>query len=228
MIDKRFADALSAVADIRDGAVVGIGGFGNSGVAEDLIHALIDQGARELTVVNNNAGNGDRGLAALLEAGRVARLVCSFPRQADAHHFERLYRAGSIALELVPQGTLAERLRAAAAGLGGFYTRTGQGTLLAHGKEQRHLDGYDYILERPLALDVALIKAERADRWGNLTYRKLARNFGPVMAAAARLTIASVGEFVPLGDLDPEVIVTPSIYVHRLVLRASADMAVAA
>lgn len=219
MINKLWTDALTAVAQVRDGAVIGIGGFGDTGVPEDLVNALIDHGARGLTIVSNNAGNGDIGIAALLKAGRVDKVVCSFPRSAHSHVFDGLYRSGRIALELVPQGTLAERLRASGAGIGGFYTPTSFGTALAEGKETRTMAGRDMVLEQPLALDVALIKAEQGDRWGNLTYRKVARNFGPVMATAARCTIASVAEVVTLGALDPESIVTPGIFVHRLVTR---------
>ena len=217
MIDKTCESLERAVADIHDGATVMIGGFGNAGMPAALIDALIAQGARDLTIVNNNAGNGDVGLAALLAAGRVRKIVCSFPRQADSHHFDRLYREGKLELELVPQGNLAERIRAAGAGIGGFFTPTGYGTALAEGKETREIDGRMYVLESPIHADVALIKAERGDRWGNLVYRKTARNFGPVMAMAARLTVASVHEVVALGGLDPEVIVTPGIFVQRVV-----------
>jgi 3-oxoadipate CoA-transferase alpha subunit len=183
----------------------------------ELIDALIDQGARDLTIVNNNAGNGDIGLALLLKAKRVRKIVCSFPRQTDSWHFDNLYRAGEIELELVPQGNLAERIRAAGAGIGAFYTPTGYGTQLAEGKETRVIDGKHYVLEYPIRADFALIKALRGDRWGNLVYRKTARNFGPIMAAAAKTTIAQVREIVNLGDLDPEAIVTPGIFVQRLV-----------
>jgi 3-oxoadipate CoA-transferase alpha subunit len=194
-----------------------IGGFGGAGQPTELIEALIGQGARELVVVNNNAGNGDTGLAALLKAGRVRKLVCSFPRQADSHVFDALYRAGRIELELVPQGNLAERIRAAGAGIGAFYTPTGFGTELARGKETRRIGERDYVLEYPIRADVALIKAERGDRWGNLVYRKAARNFNPIMATAAATTIAQVREIVGLGELDPEHIVTPGIHVTRVV-----------
>ena len=183
----------------------------------ELIDALIDKGARDLTIVNNNAGNGDIGLAALLKARRVRKIVCSFPRQTDSYVFDALYRAGEIELELVPQGNLAERIRAAGAGIGAFFTPTGFGTLLAEGKETRVIDGRNYVLEYPIHADYALIKADRGDRWGNLVYRKTARNFGPIMAAAARCTIAQVREVVNLGDLDPEVVVTPGIHVQRVV-----------
>ena len=217
MIDKTVATVGEALADIRDGATVMIGGFGNAGMPAELIDALIDQGARELTIVNNNAGNGDTGLALLLKAKRVRKIICSFPRQLDSWHFDALYKAGQIELELVPQGNLAERIRAAGAGIGGFFTPTGYGTLLAEGKETRLIDGRHYVLEYPIHGDYALIKALRGDRWGNLTYRKTARNFGPIMAAAAKCTIAQVGAVVNLGDLDPEAVVTPGIYVSRLI-----------
>ena len=222
MIDKTVASVTDALADIRDGAAVLIGGFGTAGIPAELIDGLIAQGARELTIVNNNAGNGDTGLAALLAAGRVRKIICSFPRQADSQVFDGLYRAGKVELELVPQGNLAERLRAAGAGVGAFFTATGFGTDLAKNpdgsaKETRRINGRDYVLEYPIYGDVALIKAERGDRWGNLTYRKAARNFGPVMATAAKFTVATVHEIVPLGALDPEAIVTPGIFVSRVV-----------
>jgi 3-oxoadipate CoA-transferase alpha subunit len=217
MIDKTVKSLADALAGIRDGSTVMIGGFGGAGQPTELIEALIGQGARELVVVNNNAGNGDTGLAALLKAGRVRKLVCSFPRQADSHVFDALYRAGSIELELVPQGNLAERIRAAGAGIGAFYTPTGFGTELARGKETRRIGERDYVLEYPIRADVALIKAERGDRWGNLVYRKAARNFNPIMATAAATTIAQVREIVGLGELDPEHIVTPGIHVTRVV-----------
>jgi 3-oxoadipate CoA-transferase, alpha subunit len=217
MIDKVVPSVTAALEGIRDGATVMIGGFGGAGQPGELIDALIAQGARDLTIVNNNAGNGETGLAALLKTGRVRRIVCSFPRQADSQVFDALYRAGRIELELVPQGNLAERIRAAGAGIGGFYTPTGYGTELAKGKETREIGGRMHVLEAPLHADVALIKAERGDRWGNLVYRKTARNFGPVMAMAAKLTIASVHEVVPLGEIDPEHVVTPGIFVQRVV-----------
>ncbi len=217
MVDKIVADPAQAVAGIQDGATVMIGGFGNAGMPRALIDALIAQGAGGLTIVNNNAGNGDTGLAALLAAGRVKKIICSFPRQSDSHVFDRLYRAGEIELELTPQGNLAERIRAAGAGIGGFFTPTGYGTLLAEGKETRLINGRQYVLESPIHADFALIKALKADRWGNLVYRKAARNFGPIMAMAAKCTIAQVDEVVPLGGLDPEVIVTPGIFVQRVV-----------
>ena len=209
--------AKEAVADIRDGATVMIGGFGTAGQPVELIEALIESGARDLTVVNNNAGNGDRGLAALIREGRVRKIVCSFPRQSDSHHFDAKYRAGELELELVAQGNLAERIRAAGAGIGAFFTPTGYGTGLAEGKEVREIDGRHHVLEHPLRADVALIKAYAADRLGNLVYRKTARNFGPIMAAAATTTIAQVHEVRPIGGIDPEHVVTPSIYVDRVV-----------
>ena len=217
MIAKPVPGRAQAVAGIPDGATVMIGGFGNAGMPKALIDALIEQGARELTIVNNNAGNGDTGLAALLAAGRVRKIICSFPRQADSHVFDALYRAGKIELELTPQGNLAERIRAAGAGIGGFFTPTGYGTLLAEGKETRVIDGKHYVLESPIHADFALIKALKGDRWGNLVYRKAARNFGPIMAMAAKCAIAQVDEVVSLGALDPEVIVTPGIFVQRVV-----------
>lgn len=217
MIDKIVATPEQALADVPDGATVMIGGFGTAGLPNELTDALLAQGAKDLTLINNNAGNGDTGLAALLAAGRVRKIVCSFPRQADSWHFDKLYRSGKIELELVPQGNLAERIRAAGAGIGGFFTPTGYGTELARGKETRQIDGRWMVLESPLHADYALIKAERGDRWGNLTYRMTARNFGPIMAAAARVTVATVHEVVALGALDPEAIVTPGLYVQRVV-----------
>jgi 3-oxoadipate CoA-transferase alpha subunit len=210
-------DAAQAVAGIADGSTVLVGGFGMAGMPTHLIEALIDQGATDLTIVSNNAGNGDTGLAALLAAGRVRKVVCSFPRQVDSYVFERLYRAGEITLEVVPQGNLAERMRAAGAGIGAFYCPTGVGTPLAEGKEVRTIDGRDYLLEYPIRGDVALIGAHLGDRAGNLVYRKTARNFGPVMATAARLTVAQVAHVVDIGDIDPETVVTPGIYVDRIV-----------
>jgi 3-oxoadipate CoA-transferase alpha subunit len=217
MIDKVAPSAAAAVANIHDGATVMLSGFGTAGMPAVLIDALIEQGAKDLTIVNNNAGNGETGLAALLKAGRVRKIVCSFPRQTDSHVFDALYRAGRIELELVPQGNLAERIRAAGAGIGGFFTPTGYGTELARGKETRLIDGRGYVLEAPIYADFALIKAERGDRWGNLIYRKTARNFAPVMATAAKCTIAQVYEIVEPGQLDPESIVTPGIFVKHLV-----------
>jgi len=222
MINKVADSIAQALHPVKDGDTVLIGGFGTAGIPNELIDGLIDQGARDLTVVNNNAGNGDTGLAALLNSGRVRKIICSFPRQADSYVFDALYRAGKIELELVPQGNLAERLRAAGAGVGAFYTPTGFGTQLAlnpdgSAKEARVINGRPYVLEFPIHGDVALIKAEAGDRWGNLTYRKAARNFGPVMATAAKRTVATVHEVVALGSLDPEHIVTPGIFVSQIV-----------
>ena len=217
MIDKIVPDVEAAVAGVRDGATVMVGGFGMAGMPSALIDGLIAQGAKDLTIVANNAGNGETGLAALLKAGRVRKVICSFPRQSDSHHFDALYRAGKVELELVPQGNLAERIRAAGAGIGAFFTPTGFGTQLAEGKETRRIDGRDYVLEYPIKADFALVKALKADRWGNLVYRKTARNFGPIMASAAACAVIQVDEVVPLGYLDPESIVTPGIHVHRVV-----------
>jgi 3-oxoadipate CoA-transferase alpha subunit len=217
MIDKVAPSIAEALAGTPDGATVMIGGFGTAGIPNELIEGLIAHGAKDLTIVNNNAGNGDAGLAALLKSGRVRKVICSFPRQADSHVFDALYRSGRIELELVPQGNLAERIRAAGAGIGGFFTPTGYGTELAKGKETREIDGRMHVFEKPIHAELALIKAERGDRWGNLTFRKAARNFGPVMAMAAKRTVASVHEVVPLGALDPEAVVTPGIFVHRIV-----------
>ncbi|HLU72307.1 MAG TPA: 3-oxoacid CoA-transferase subunit A [Nonomuraea sp.] len=209
-------DPDEALAGVQDGSTVLIGGFGMAGMPVTLIDALIRQGAKDLTVVSNNAGNGDTGLAALLAAGRVRKMICSFPRQSDSWVFDGLYRAGEIELELVPQGTLAERMRAAGAGIGAFYCPTGVGTPLAEGKETRTIDGREYVLEYPIKGDVALISAHAGDRLGNLVYRKTARNFGPVMATAATLTIAQVRHVAEAGELDPEAVVTPGIYVDRI------------
>lgn len=217
MIDKTVPDAASAVTDIPDGATVMIGGFGRAGQPVELIDALIAHGAGDLTIVNNNAGQGDSGLAALLAKGLVRKILCSFPRQSDSWVFDDLYRSGKIELELVPQGNLAERIRAAGAGVGAFFTPTGVGTELAEGKEERTIDGRRYVLEYPIKADFALISAYRGDRWGNLVYRETARNFGPIMATAATATIAQVDEIVPLGALDPESVVTPGIFVNRVV-----------
>ncbi|MBO1753562.1 3-oxoacid CoA-transferase subunit A [Allobranchiibius sp. CTAmp26] len=206
-----------AVAGIEDGSTVLVGGFGLAGMPFDLIDGLIRQGATDLTIVCNNAGNGEVGLAALLQAGRVRKVICSFPRQSDSYVFDALYRAGRVELEVVPQGNLAERMRAAGAGIGGFYSPTAVGTMLAEGKETRTIDGRDYLLELPIRGDVALVSAHRADRMGNLVYRKTARNFGPVMATAAETTIVQVHEVVPTGELDPEAVVTPGIFVDRVV-----------
>ena len=217
MIDKRVASADAAVADMRDGMTIMIGGFGTAGMPMELIDALVRHGARDLTIVSNNAGNADTGIAILLKERRVRKVVCSFPRQADSWHFDRLYKEKAVELELVPQGNLAERIRAAGAGIGAFFTPTGFGTLLAEGKETREIDGRDYVLEYPIHADFALIKADRGDRWGNLVYRKTARNFGPIMASAARCTVAQVREVVELGELDPEIVVTPGVFVQRVV-----------
>lgn len=227
MIDKSAATPQAAVAEVFDGARIMIGGFGTAGMPDQLIDALIAHGAKDLTIINNNAGNGETGLAALLKARRVRKIVCSFPRQTDSHHFDALYRAGEIELELVPQGNLAARIQAAGAGLGAIFTPTGYGTLLADGKETREIAGRHYVLEYPLHADFALIKAHRGDRWGNLVYRKTARNFGPIMAMAAKCTIAQVGEVVPLGALDPEAVITPGIFVQRVVATGDARRAAA-
>src|SRR5256886_4814800 len=215
MVNKLFASPEAALADIPDGSTIMIGGFGNAGMPAELIDALIAQGAGELTIVNNNAGNADTGLAALLKAKRVRKILCSFPRQADSWHFDALYRAGGIELELVPQGTLAERIRAAGAGLGAFYTATAYGTRLAEGKEAPRIGAREYVLEYPIHADYALIKAERADRWGNLVYRKSARNFGPIMASAARCAVVQVRETVEPGGLGPEPMVSPGSFGQR-------------
>jgi 3-oxoadipate CoA-transferase, alpha subunit len=217
MINKIVQSLSQAVAGIEDGATVLVGGFGGAGQPMALIDALIEQGAKDLVIVNNNAGNAEVGLAALMKAARVRKIICSFPRQTDSYVFDELYRSGKIELELVPQGTLAERVRAGGAGIGGFYTRTGVGTMLAQGKEVRQIDGEDYVFEAPIKADVALIKAKCGDRWGNLTYNKTARNFGPVHATAAKLTIAQVDEIVELGEIDPETVVTPGIFVQRVI-----------
>ena len=217
MINKIAPSIEAALADVKDGSTVMIGGFGTAGIPNELIDGLIAQGAKDLVIVNNNAGNADTGLAALLKAGRVRKIICSFPRQADSYVFDELYRSGKLELELVPQGNLAERIRAAGAGVGAFFSPTGYGTDLAKGKETREINGKHYVLELPIYGDVALIRAEKGDRWGNLVYRKAARNFGPVMATAARLTVATVHEVVDLGALDPESVVTPGIFVSKIV-----------
>lgn len=229
MIDKSVSTAAQAVADVFEGASIMIGGFGTAGMPDDLIDALIDRSVGSLTIINNNAGNGETGVAALIRAGRVKKIVCSFPRQGDSHHFDAAYRAGTVELELVPQGNLAARIQAAGAGLGAIYTPTGYGTLLAEGKETREIAGRHHVLEYPIHADFALIKAHASDRWGNLVYRKTARNFGPIMAMAAKTTIAQVAEIVPLGAIDPEIVVTPGIFVQRVVAIApAARQAVAA
>lgn len=217
MVSKVVESAAAAVAGIEDGATIMIGGFGGAGLPAALVDAVIEHGARDLTIVSNNAGNGDTGLAALLKTKRVRKIICSYPRQTDSYVFDALYRAGEIELEVVPQGNLVERIRAAGAGIGAFYTPTAAGTTLAAGRESRTFDGREFILEYPIHADVALIKAFKGDRWGNLVYRKTARNFGPVMATAARCAVAQVEEIVELGTLDPESIVTPGIFVSRVV-----------
>ena len=217
MAPRIATTAAEAVANIHDSATILIGGFGNAGQPMELIDALMDCGATDLTVINNNAGQADAGLALLIKERRVKKIICSFPRQSDSWHFDEAYRAGEIELELVPQGNLAERIRAAGAGIGGFFTPTGYGTLLAEGKETRVIDGKGYVLESPISADFALVKALRADTHGNLVYRKTARNFGPIMAAAAKSAIVQVDEIVETGQLDPEVVVTPGIYVNTLV-----------
>ena len=217
MINKIVNSVANALAGVEDGATVLMGGFGGAGQPNELVEGLIAQGAKDLTIVANNAGNGDSGLAALMKAGRVRKIICSFPRQADSYVFDGLYRAGKLELELVPQGNLAERIRAAGAGIGAFFCPTGYGTELAAGRETRLINGRHYVLEFPIHAQVALIKAERGDRWGNLTYRKAARNFGPIMATAAALTVAQVYEIAALGEIDPEVVVTPGIFVKRVV-----------
>ena len=217
MINKTFESVAAALDGIADGSVIMVGGFGTAGMPSQLVDGVIASGARELTIISNNAGNGEIGLAAPLKAGRVAKVICSFPRQSDSYVFDELYLAGKVQLEVVPQGNLAERIRAAGSGIGAFYSPTGYGTLLAEGKETRVIDGRNYVLEMPLHADVALIKAEKGDRWGNLTFRKAARNFGPIMAMAAKTTIAQVNQIVELGELDPEHIITPGIFVQRVV-----------
>ena len=217
MIDKRVASLAEAVQGLADGSTVLVGGFGVAGVPVELVHAVLEQGARDLTIVTNNAGSGETDVAALIRERRVRKIICSYPRSAGSIWFEEFYRAGDIELELVPQGTLSERMRAAGAGLGGFFTPAGADSLLARGKEVRMIAGRRHVFEEPLHGDVALVKALRADRWGNLVYNKAARNFGPTMATAASLTVAQVREFVELGDLDPENVVTPGIFVDRVV-----------
>lgn len=217
MIDKRVNSIAEALAGIKDGSTILVGGFGNAGSPVALLEAMIDQGVKELTIVSNNAGEGDFGLAKLMKTGAIRKVICTYPRSAGSVVFEDLYEQGKIELEVVPQGTLSERMRAAGAGIGGFYTPTSAGTLLGEGKETREFEGRVHVLEQPLKGDVALVKARLADRWGNLTYNKSARNFGPVMAMAAELTIAQVDQFVELGELDPELIVTPGLFVDRVV-----------
>lgn len=216
MINKIAASVVEAVGKVEDGSTILLSGFGTAGIPHELLQVVVDSGAKDLTLVANNAGNGDDGIGTLLGQGRVRRMICSFPRQTDSWHFDAAYRSGKTHLELVPQGDLAERIRAAGAGIGAFFCPTGVGTQLAEGTETREINGRMYALRYPIHADLALIKAERGDRWGNLTYRKAARNFGPVMATAAKRTVASVHEIVPLGALDPESVVTPGIYVTRL------------
>jgi len=218
MINKIVDKLSDAFTGLKDGATIMIGGFGGSGIPHELIDCLVEQDAKDLVIITNNAGSGETGIAALLKARRVRKIVCSYPRMADSHHFETLYRSGQIELELVPQGNLAERIRAQGAGLGGFFTQTAYGTLLAEGKETRVINGKNYVFETPLAADFALIRALKADRYGNLIYRKAGRNFGPVMAMAADTTIAQVSEIVELGEIDPEVVVTPGIFVKHVAL----------
>ena len=222
MINKFVDSVAESLADTPDGATVFIGGFGTAGIPDELIEGLLLQGAKDLTLVNNNAGNGEQGLAALLKAGRVRKVVCSFPRQADSHVFDGMYRSGQVELELVPQGNLAERIRAAGAGIGGFFSPTAYGTELAKNadgslKETREINGRMYVYESPIHGDLALIRAERGDRWGNHTFRKAARNFGPIMAMAAKKTVATVYEKAELGDIDPETVITPGIFVQAVV-----------
>ncbi|ETI63733.1 3-oxoadipate CoA-transferase subunit A [Sphingobium sp. C100] len=228
MIDKISPSLRQAVADLHDGASIMISGFGDAGAPHELMDAVIEHGATDLTIISNNAGAGETGIAALIKANRVRKVICSFPRQAASHHFDARYRAGQVELELVPQGNLAARIQAAGSGLGAIYTPTGYGTLLAEGKETREIDGRNYVLEYPIHADFALIKARAGDRWGNLVYRKVARNFGPIMAMAAKTTIAQVAEVVELGALDPEAVVTPGIFVNRLVQVAPLSVAAAA
>lgn len=217
MIDRIVLTLNDAIRGIRDGSTVLVGGFGDTGTPFELMHALVDSGVRDLTIVSNNAGNGHIGIAALLEAGCVRKIVSSYPRGSDCVVVDKLYKAGKIELELVPQGTLVERMRCGGAGLGGFYTPAGVGTPLAEGKEKKNIDGREYLLEKPIRAEVALIKAHAADRWGNLVYRKSARNFSPIMATAAEMVVAQVSQILDLGGLDPEWIGTPGIYVDRVV-----------
>lgn len=228
MINKVVASIQDAVADLHDGASIMISGFGDAGSPHELIQAVIDHGATDLTIISNNAGAGETGIAALIKANRVRKVICSFPRQSGSHHFEARYRAGEIELELVPQGNLAARIQAAGAGLGAIFTPTGYGTLLAEGKETREIGNRHYVLEYPIHADFALVKAKAGDRWGNLVYRKVARNFGPIMAMAAAKTIVQVADVVELGSLDPECIITPGIFVDRLVQVTPRATAVAA
>jgi 3-oxoadipate CoA-transferase, alpha subunit len=218
MIDKQVASIAAALEGIREGATILSAGFGAVGAPDDLLDGLLAKGVRDLVVVSNNAGSGKRGLAALIDAGLVRKVICSFPRTDDPRAFDAAYKAGRIELELVPQGIISERMRCAAAGLGGFYSPVGVGTKLAEGKEVREIDGKRYVFEKPLRGDVALLRAHRADRWGNLAYRKSARNFNPVMAMAAELTVVQTKQMVELGDIDPECVHTPGIFVDRVVV----------
>lgn len=225
MINKIMTSFAEAVADLHDGAAIMISGFGDAGSPHELIQAVIEHGATDLTIISNNAGSGENGIAALIKANRVRKVVCSFPRMAESHHFDARYRAGELELELVPQGNLAARIQAAGSGLGAIFTPTGHGTLLAEGKETREINGRNYVLEYPIHADFALVKAQAGDRWGNLIYRKVARNFGPIMAMAARTTVVQVSTIAELGALDPECIVTPGIFVNRVVQTAPAAVA---
>lgn len=227
MIDKVVASAAEAVSDLHDGAAIMISGFGEAGVPAELIDAVVDHGATDLTIISNNAGTGDIGIAALIKANRVRKVICSYPRMANSVHFENRYRAGDLELELVPQGNLAARIQAAGSGLGAIFTPTGFGTMLAEGKETREIDGRNYVLEYPIHADFALVKARAADRWGNLVYRKAARNFGPIMAMAGKKTIVQVDEVDILGTLDPETVVTPGIFVNRVVVIPTSKAAAA-
>lgn len=228
MINKVAASMDDAVSGLHDGAAIMISGFGDAGAPHELIDAVLAHGATDLTIISNNAGSGESGIAALIREGRIRKVVCSFPRMAASHHFETRYRAGELELELVPQGNLAARIQAAGSGLGAIFTPTGYGTLLAEGKETREIDGRNYVLEYPIHADFALVKARAGDAWGNLVYRKAARNFGPIMAMAAKNTLVQVSEIVPLGSLDPESIVTPGIFVNKLVLTPPNSAALAA
>ncbi|RIV81971.1 3-oxoacid CoA-transferase subunit A [Aurantiacibacter xanthus] len=227
MIDKQVRTVAEALEGLQDGAAIMISGFGEAGVPAELIDGVVAQGASDLTIISNNAGTGDVGIAALIGAGRVRKVICSYPRMVGSRHFEERYRAGELELELVPQGNLAARIQAAGSGLGAIFTPTGYGTKLAEGKETREIDGRHYVLEYPIQADVALVKAYKADRWGNLVYRKAARNFGPIMAMAGKTTIVQVEEIDPLGTLDPETVVTPGIFVDRIVRIADAGKAAA-
>lgn len=228
MISKIVSSMQEAVADLHDGASIMISGFGEAGVPAELIDAVVEHGARDLTIISNNAGSGEKGIAALIREGRVGKVICSYPKMAASHHFDTRYRSGELELELVPQGNLAVRIQAAGSGLGAVFTPTGYGTLLAEGKETREIDGRNYVLEMPIHADFALVKARAADRWGNLVYRKAARNFGPIMAMAARQTIVQVSEIVPLGTFDPETVITPGIFVNKVVAAGAASAAEAA